>query len=492
MGGVGRFGVESEVMRIAIRLWLSLLSIIVLVLGVGVVVRVEEEQRLLLETTLRDRRFFAHALHAALSRDHGTHEPLREARAMLETEEVAGAHINARLVAPRVEGMERPRLPDVEAQLALGDVVVGVHEDEIVTYIPIERGHQVIAIELTEPQAVTALLRRIGWWSLALQTVALAMMAGLVTFALTRWLVGKPIERLRNLAQRIARGEFGARETIDGKGEVGELAREMNDMARQLEEARRTLEERDVERSQALEQLRHADRLRTVGQLASQLAHELGTPLNVITGHARIMEEDASVSTDVHESARTVLEQAHRMTKTVRGVLDFTRRRAERRIVDVVELAQAAQRTLAPLARNARVQVLVERQSTMAKVDANPQELLQVFTNLLVNAFQAMSSGGLVRVVVHERDAKPPLGTNAVEGRHIVVSVHDQGHGIAKDDMPHLFEAFFTKKKEGEGTGLGLAVVNGIVSDHRGWMTVESELGRGSSFHVYLPRAPQP
>jgi len=479
-------------MRIAIRLWLSLLSIIVLVLGVGVVVRIEEERRLLLETTLRDRRFFAHALQAALSRDHGTRDPLREAQAMLDSEDVAGAHIDARLVAPRMEGMGRPRLPNVEARLVAGDVVVGVHEDEIVTYIPIERGHQVVAIELAEPQAVTALLRRIGWWSLAAQTAALATMAGLVTFALIRWLVGKPIERLRNLAQRIARGEFGARETIEGKGEVADLAREMNDMARQLEDARRALEERDVERSKALEQLRHADRLRTVGQLASQLAHELGTPLNVITGHARIIEEDASVSSDVHESARTVLEQAHRMAKTVRGVLDFTRRRVERRVVDVVELAESAQRTLAPLARNGRVQVVVERQDTLAKVDANPQELLQVFTNLLVNAFQAMSQGGLVRVVVQERDAKPPPGTNAVEGRHVMISVHDQGHGISKEDMPHLFEAFFTKKKEGEGTGLGLAVVNGIVGDHRGWMTVDSEVGSGSTFHVYLPCATPP
>jgi signal transduction histidine kinase len=475
-------------MRIAIRLWLSLLATFVLVLGVGVAVRVGEEQELLLETTLRDRRFFAHAIQAALSRDHGTTDPLREAEAMLGSEEVAGAHIVARLVAPRVEGMSRPRLPNVETQLVAGDVVVGVHEDEIVTYIPIERGHQVIAIELSEPQAVTALLRRIGWWALALQTLALAMLAGIVTYVLTRWFVGKPIERLRNLARRIAGGDLTARETIAGDGEVAELADEMNDMARQLEEARKALDELDVERSQALEQLRHADRLRTVGQLASQLAHELGTPLNVITGHARIVEEDPAASSDVQSSARTVLEQAHRMAKIVRGLLDFTRRRAERRVVDVAELAESARLTLAPLARKARVQVVVERQGTMGRVDANPQELLQVFTNLLVNAFQAMEQGGLVRVIIQERDATPPAGTDTQPGRFVVVSVHDQGHGIAEEDMPKLFEAFFTRKKEGEGTGLGLAVVDGIVRDHKGWITVERAEGRGSIFHVFLPR----
>ena len=475
-------------MRIAIRLWLSLLATFVLVLGVGVAVRVGEEQDLLLETTLRDRHFFAHAIQAALSRDHGTTDPLREAEAMLSSEEVAGAHIVARLVAPRVEGMSRPRLPNVGARLVAGEVVVGVHEDEIVTYIPIERGHQVIAIELSEPQAVTALLRRIGWWALALQTLALAALGGVVTFALTRWLVGKPIERLRNLARRIAGGDLAAREMIAGDGEVAELAHEMNDMAVQLEDARKALDELDVERSQALEQLRHADRLRTVGQLASQLAHELGTPLNVITGHARIMEEDATASSDVRDSARTVLEQAHRMAKIVRGLLDFTRRRAERRVVDVAELAESARLTLAPLARKARVQVVVERQGTMGRVDANPQELLQVFTNLLVNAFQAMEQGGLIRVIIQERDATPPTGTNTQPGRFVVVSVHDQGHGISEEDMPQLFEAFFTRKKEGEGTGLGLAVVDGIVRDHKGWITVEGAEGGGSIFHVFLPR----
>ena len=473
-------------MSIAIRLWLSLVATFVLVLGLGVAVRVEEEQRLLLETTLRDRRFFAHALQAALTREHGS-DPVAEAETMLGREEVAEAHIVARLVATQREGLPRPLLPNVAAELERGGVAVGVHEDEVLTYIPLEQGTNVVAVELAEPHAVPDLLRRISLVALALQVLALATAASIVAFVLVRQQVGRPLARLGTLARRIASGDLAAREHIEGTHEVADLAREMNSMAQELESTRRALDESEVERTQALEQLRHADRLRTVGQLASQLAHELGTPLNVVSGHARLIEQDASTNTEVKASARTVLEQAAKMTKSIRGVLDFSRRKGERRVVDLVELAESAQATLSPLARKARAQVVVERQGTVGRVEASAQQILQVLTNLLVNAFQAMKDGGLVRVTVSERDATPPPGSNAAPGRFVVVAVSDQGSGIAEEDMPHLFDAFFTRKAEGEGTGLGLAVVDGIVRDHRGWVAVQSTLGKSTTFEVFLP-----
>ena len=319
------------------------------------------------------------------------------------------------------------------------------------------------------------------------QVDIIGLSPSIVAFVLVRQQVGRPLARLGTLARRIASGDLAAREHIEGTHEVADLAREMNSMAQELESTRRALDESEVERTQALEQLRHADRLRTVGQLASQLAHELGTPLNVVSGHARLIEQDASTNTEVKASARTVLEQAAKMTKSIRGVLDFSRRKGERRVVDLVELAESAQATLSPLARKARAQVVVERQGTVGRVEASAQQILQVLTNLLVNAFQAMKDGGLVRVTVSERDATPPPGSNAAPGRFVVVAVSDQGSGIAEEDMPHLFDAFFTRKAEGEGTGLGLAVVDGIVRDHRGWVAVQSTLGKSTTFEVFLP-----
>jgi two-component system NtrC family sensor kinase len=473
-------------MSIATRLWLSLVASFVLVLGFGIAIRVREEQRLLLETTLRDRRFFAHALQAALARE-PERDPVAEAESMLGQEDVADAHIVARLVAIRRPGLPRPLLPDAGGTLARGQVAVGVHDDEVLTYIPLGSGPDAVAVELAEPHAVPDLLRRVSLLALGLQVLALAAVAAIVAFVLVRQQVGRPLARLAAFARRIGRGDLAARETIDGAVEVTELTREMNAMAAELETTRRALDESEVERTEALEQLRHADRLRTVGQLASQLAHELGTPLNVVSGHARLIEQAPSASDDIKTSARTVLEQSARMTRSIRGVLDFARRKSERRVVDLVELSESAQTTLAPLARKARAQVVIERRGPDGRVEANGQQILQVLTNLLVNAFQAMKDGGVVRVSVSEREASPPPGSNVSPGRFVVVSVADRGTGIAPEDMPHLFDAFFTRKAEGEGTGLGLAVVDGIVRDHHGWIAVQSAVGEGTTFEVFLP-----
>lgn len=480
-------------MRIATRLWIALLGAIVLVLGAGIIVRLEQEEKLLLEVTLRDRRFFAHALHTALSREHGTADPLREAQSMLDRQEVGAAHIVARLVS--LDGGSRRPVPRLSAQdlrvLAAGDVVVAVAGEEILTYVPLENDGA-LALELAEPQAVKQLLARIGWWSLATQTFALAAVAGIVTYVLIGWLVGRPLAKLALLARRIGAGELDARvEVPSGGEEVAILAREMNQMAEHLQETRRALEESDAERVAALEQLRHADRLRTVGQLASALAHELGTPLNVVSGHARMIEQHEPVADDVRSSARTILEQASRMTKILRNVLDFARRKGTPPAPHALaDLARNAQETLAPLAKRAGVHIDVQAPGEPVRVLANAQQVLQVLTNLITNAMQAMPRGGPVHVVVDALDAQPPTGVHAPAGRYARVSVIDRGSGIDASDLPHLFEPFFTRKEVGEGTGLGLSVVEGIVREHKGWVAVQSEPGSGSRFDVYFPLLP--
>jgi signal transduction histidine kinase len=261
----------------------------------------------------------------------------------------------------------------------------------------------------------------------------------------------------------------------------------MNGMGERLESARRAVEEADAERVTALEQLRHADRLRTVGQLASALAHELGTPLNVVSGHARLIEQEPSSPELVTSSARSILEQTGRMTGIIKDVLGFARRRGSRAALhELSELSRRAVRTLEPLTRKQGVDIEVEAPEP-AYVHADAQQLLQVLTNLLTNALSAMPEGGVVRLLVSVRRAAPPTGVHAPSGRYACVAVVDQGAGIDDDDLPHLFEPFFTRKPEGEGTGLGLAVVEGIVREHRGWVEVHSDRGHGSRFEIFLP-----
>lgn len=473
-------------MRIAVQLWLGFVLAIVVVLGVGVTVRVREERAHLLELTLRDRRFFAHALQAALSREHGTQDPVREARALLGRDAIAAAHIEARLVSPqRTHGLPAPSLArEAERALRRGEVYVGLRGNELITLVPVEP-EGAVTLELTEAHAVAAILSRYGLRSMVLQSVALVLLAGFSTLLLVRWLVGAPLGRLATLSRRIAAGELDARvPEAGGRDEVAVLGREMNAMAARLQQTQRALEESEAERVAALEKLRHEDRLRTAGQLSSTLAHELGTPLNVVTGHARLIDDDPAASPAIHESARTILEQGARMTRILRDVLDFTRRRgphlAPRSLLD---LARDAARTLSPLTRRQGVDIEVE--GAPVRVYADGQQLMQVITNLLMNALQATAGRGTVTVRVDEVDAAPPTGVHAPAGRYARLSVIDRGGGIAEDDIAHLFEPYFTRKAD--GTGLGLSVVAGIVRDHRGWVSVHSALHEGSRFEVFLP-----
>lgn len=477
-------------MRIATRLWLALLATIVLVLGADVFIRVRQEQQLLLEVTLRDRTFFARALQAAFSREHGSVDPLGEVRALLAREEIAEAHIVARLVSLDPRSDATPRLPPAHvAPLTRGEVVVGVYGDELLTYVPLEVPAHV-TLELAEPHTVGSLLAGIGFQSLIFQACSLAFLAGLVTFVLVRWLVGVPLGRLSLLARQIGAGELSARAHVPhGRHEVAVLAREMNGMAETLQKAQRALEETNTERVAALEQLRHADRLRTVGQIASVLAHEIGTPLNVVSGHARLIEQEPRVPDEARASARAVIEQASRIMRIVKDLLGFARRSSSQLSVHaLVSVAEHAARTLEPLARRQHVSIRVEGPASVsARVDA--QQLLQVLTNLLMNALHAMPQGGDVIVRVDELDTSSPTGVHAPAGHYARISVTDAGAGIDPEDLPHLFEPFFTRRSEGEGTGLGLAVVEGIVKEHHGWVSVFTERGRGSCFEVFLPLA---
>ena len=221
-------------MKIATRLWLGLLVVIALVLGGGVSLRVKEEQEQLLMITLRDRKFFAHALQAAVSRGGAADDPLAEVRAMLDREEVARSHIGSRLVSPTGSSdLPRTSLPrSAFAGHAADDVIVTLVGDEVLTYVPILSAGGVIAIELSEPEAMNSLLVAIRFRSLVLETLALAALDGVVTFVLVGWLVGRPLARLASLARRIGSGDLDARVDWDGGGdEVATFAREMNDMA---------------------------------------------------------------------------------------------------------------------------------------------------------------------------------------------------------------------------------------------------------------------
>jgi signal transduction histidine kinase len=227
----------------------------------------------------------------------------------------------------------------------------------------------------------------------------------------------------------------------------------------------------------------------TVGKLASGIAHELGTPLNVVAGRARMIMEPDVTPEEVQNNARIVVEQSERMTRIIRQLLDFARRRGPQKAP--CNLAQVARQTvslLRPLAEKRGVQAAVLAPDDLADVEADGSQIQQVLTNLVVNAVHAMDKGGTVTVTLTDEDATPPPDHGGVRARWLRVDVADSGKGIAPEHLSHIFEPFFTTKDVGEGTGLGLSVAYGMVREHGGWIAVRSQLGQGSTFSVYLPR----
>ena len=246
----------------------------------------------------------------------------------------------------------------------------------------------------------------------------------------------------------------------------------------------------DVEaalRMAALGQLRHAERLNTVGKLASGMAHELGTPLAVISGRADLIAQGQVDPDGAKKSARIIAAQALRMETLIHHLLAFARRGGTETVrADVLTLCQDAAELLVPLAKERSVQLVVRGDHALASV--NRSEISQVLSNLIANAVHAMKDAGTIEVTTKVTRATLHEHGDKTERSYAVLAVRDEGTGIAPAVLPFIFDPFFTTKDVGEGTGLGLSIVFGIVRDHGGAIRVESAIGEGTTFFVYLPQ----
>lgn len=401
--------------------------------------------------------------------------------------DIRWVHLEADAVAAR-----KPFIPLAElAPLFADREVHAKSEGHLRSYVPVHiEGRSLSALELTESlegeRVVVrhAILRELR--AVATVAITVGVAAGLLGIVL----VARPMRRLVEHARRIGQGDFSPLGRSARGDEIAELGGEMDAMCARLVEAQSA-------RAKALDQLRRAERLSTVGKLASGLAHELGTPLNVITLRAGSIAQGRASAERAREAAVSIAEQAGRMTSLVRRLLDFARRRSpQRAVVDLRQLARRTADLVEPVASKAKVRIVLDESDGVvptpddSRVLGDASQLEQVLTNLFVNAIQAMPAGGSIEVRARATAASPPADHGGDPGTYVQLVVKDAGIGIAPDVLPHLFEPFFTTKDVGEGTGLGLAVCYGIVRDHGGWIDVTTALGVGSEFAVYLPRDP--
>jgi signal transduction histidine kinase len=469
------------------KLVAALVVAIVVVLAAHAALHLHREVALFEDDITRDQAAMGRVLQVGLERI-AADEGVAAAADVLERMRGSESRVGLRWVW--LDAAEASPIPlDLRRRVEAGETIHLVRPDadgdeRQFTYSPLTLpGGRAAALELSEPlRAQRSFLRRTEFEVLG-TLLALVALGAAITMWIGVVLVGRPMRMLTEQARRIGAGDLSRRISIAQRDEIGALAGELDATCDRLSEANARVREETEARIAALEQLRHADRLKTVGQLASAVAHELGTPLNVVGGRAKLIAAGTLRPGEVTENAEIIAGQADRMAGLMRQLLDFARRRGlKRTTADIRELVQRTCAMLAAFARARKVVVSVRVPDDPMLLATDPAQLQQAVTNVLVNGIQAMPRGGVLGVRV-ERLATGPRG----DGAGCRITVEDEGVGIAPEHLARLFEPFFTTKDVGEGTGLGLAVAYGIVTEHGGHIDVTSALGHGSRFDIVLP-----
>ena len=422
------------------------------------------------------------------------------AHELVESSNEADERVRIRWVWTGAQRPERirPGSPDETGEkLARGMAVSWIDRDQVqagrlYTYVPVVlEDDRVGALELSESferqQAYVEDTR-----ARVLRTMLLlVLLAGGIALVTGLLFIARPVEALIEKAREIGEGNLEGKLDLPAHGELTQLAEEMNLMSRQLAVARDQLEEESTAKLEALRQLRHADRLKTVGTLAAGLAHELGTPLNVISMRAKMIETGEVEGDSARDNAEIVVEQADQISRIIRQLMDFARVGAlNKQVVRVASVVEQAMQLVRPIAdkRNVEMQLCTPDSELTAQVDSD--QFVQVLTNLLVNAMHACeeNGGGSVEVSVRQVERIDPEDEASEQlQKYVGVEVSDDGIGIAEEDLDQIFEPFFTTKEVGEGSGLGLSVSYGIAREHGGWIEVDSRQGEGTTFTVILP-----
>ena len=328
-----------------------------------------------------------------------------------------------------------------------------------------------------------------AWRTIKTGLAAIAAMAvfciAFVSLAGVR-MIGRPLEKLVDQTRKIGDGDYTTSNELNTKDEFGELSTALNSMAEKISHQNERIASASAAKVATMEQLRHADRLKTVGRLAAGIAHEIGTPLNVVSGRAGLIRSGKLSPQELEESAEAIQSESNRIAGIVRQLMDFARhnppQRASADLRVVVERTVELLKTLASKNGVAIEVSPVGDPPFTAFIDES--QIQQVLTNLIVNATQAMPDGGRVAVQIGNVEQHSVGNVSPF----VEVKVSDQGIGMDKAMLANAFEPFFTTKQIGQGTGLGLSIAHGIVEEHGGTIEVESEPSAGTTFRVLLPK----
>src|SRR5262245_57941094 len=393
---------------------------------------------------------------------------------------------------------------------------------------PGEQGRVSGAVEVAErldnlPSIAVRYAREAAW--IALAAVALTTLS---TYLLFRRLVYMPIERLLGVIARAKAGELEAQAPPRPPDELGRLSHEFNSLLSQVREMtgerelrQALLRERVREATAQLQQrneqlaatnlelwrttrrLTQFERLAAAGQTAAQFAHEVGTPLNLISCHAQLMSGELRDMPAAAESRiEIIVEQIERIERIVRRMLDRTRAEtAELNPLDLNALLRRVCDATGPALETGQVRLETAFDPRLPPIAGDADYLQQVFINLINNALDAMPSGGNLRIATSSADYGADCGadygadysadwvapSNNGDRAQVIVDVADTGCGMSRETQAHIFEPLYTTKERGKGAGLGLVVVSHVMQEHGGQIEVESEPGQGTRFRLSFP-----
>jgi signal transduction histidine kinase len=330
--------------------------------------------------------------------------------------------------------------------------------------------------------------RSIAAWSTVIAVAALFLLVEL----LARWFIHRPIDAIRTTMNEVAGGALGARAPVIRHDEIGAVATGLNAMLGEMLELHTGLQRRIAQATDDLrtrnrellemyqqmfqlrEELGRAQQLAAVGETTSTVAHQIGTPLNLVSGHIQVLIEEQGPDSPVTRHLQVAEEQIRKVTAIVAGLLDRSRRHLERAPVDLGQLIGRLCTLVQPALERANVRLSYESEPAVP-IDADAAQLELALLNLISNALDAMPDGGrlMIRVASHTD--------------HVSVAVTDTGAGIPAELVGQIFEPWVTTKPRGKGTGLGLSIARRVVIEHGGRISVRSEEGSGSTFVVELP-----
>jgi signal transduction histidine kinase len=362
------------------------------------------------------------------------------------------------------------------------------------------------SVKVTKSDDQIAQLVRTEELSSVLITSSAVILLMLVTAFIVDRVVGRPVNVLEEAMRRVEGGALDERVPARRTDEVGALSRGFNAMLARLAEAdgeirafnRRLADEvkaatLDLARkNEVLGQLNRLlretrrelgdkERLAALGQLAAQLAHEIGTPLGSVSGHLQLALSTRDLPSPLQDRLQVATRELERVSKIVRDYLDSTRTVAPERVpVDVGRIVDEALGIAIGGEARSRVEVRKQIDPGAALAETDPGLLRQILVNLITNALDA----------VGQRSERGHIEVSAIAQDHVVaLAVLDDGVGIAPEDAARIFEPFYTTKGRGKGTGLGLAICRELATALGGRITVDSAPGRGSTFTVTLPRS---